>query len=351
MARWLSRGKVLVITGVAVVVAAGGVAIAVTGGHTSSGQGVAASTATAGNSTPNASPIASTPERSSGSSAPITPTPSPTGPRTGAGTPVTVRLYENDGQTFGVGMPIIAYFSQKITDASVFDKAVTVTVNGQPADGAWYWEPSSQSGEALEAHYRLPSYWPAHADIEVNMPIAGLWAGPGMVFADSLTLAMKTGPAQLAAVNGTPGIDTMTITSDGKPVRTLKVSLGETTTPTLEGTAVVMEKDNPQQMVSAPGEEPAYSISVPWSVRVTYDGEFIHDAYWNGEIGQQNLSHGCTNLSPADAQWYYGWSQIGDPVTWTHTGTSAVVPVTDGWGDWNLPWATYAAGGLLPPTS
>jgi lipoprotein-anchoring transpeptidase ErfK/SrfK len=246
-------------------------------------------------------------------------------------------------------MPIIAYFSRAITDASVFDSVVTVTVNGQPAGGAWYWESSSQASEALEAHYRPPAYWPAHADIEVSMPIAGLWAGPGLVFANNLTLSMKTGAAQLATVNGTPGVDTMTITSDGVPVKTLRVSLGKATTPTYEGTAVVMEKDNPQHMVSAPGEA-YYSLEVPWSVRVTYDGEFIHDAYWNGRIGQQNLSHGCTNLSPADAQWYYNWSQIGDPVTWVDTGTAAVLPVTDGWGDWNLPWASWAAGGLLPPT-
>ena len=30
-------------------------------------------------------------------------------------------------------------------------------------------------------------------------------------------------------------------------------------------------------MVSSPGEA-FYSIEVPWSVRVTYDGEFLHDA-------------------------------------------------------------------------
>jgi lipoprotein-anchoring transpeptidase ErfK/SrfK len=246
-------------------------------------------------------------------------------------------------------MPIIAYFSRAITDASVFDKVVSVTVNGKPAGGAWYWEDSSQVGQALEAHYRTPTYWPGHAVISVKMPIAGLWAGRGLVFADNLTLQMKTGRADHVVVNGTPGIDTMTITSDGKPVRTLRVSLGKSTTPTYAGTAVVMAKDNPQHMVSAPGEVPAYSIEVPWSVRVTYDGEFIHDAYWNGQIGQQNLSHGCTNLIPADAKWYYSWSLIGDPVTWVHTGTSAVVPVTDGWGDWNLAWKAWEAGGLLSP--
>ena len=245
-------------------------------------------------------------------------------------------------------MPIIAYFSQKITDATVFDEAVSVTVNGRPAGGAWYFEPSSRSEFGVEAHYRPPSYWPAHASIRVSMPLVGLWAGDGLVFDNTVTLTMNTGAAQLATVDGTAGVDTMSITSDGQPVKTLKVSLGKATTPTYLGTAVVMAKANPQEMKSDPGEQPAYDLMVPWSVRVTNDGEFIHDAYWNGQIGQQNLSHGRTNLSPTDAEWYYNWSLIGDPVTFVNTGTNQTIPVTDGWGDWNLPWATYAQGGLLP---
>lgn len=283
------------------------------------------------------------------SSAP-TASPTPTGPKKGSGQPVHVSLFEADGRTYGVGMPIIAYFSRKITDRSVFDQVVKVTVNGQPANGAWYFEPSARNSQALEAHYRLPDYWPAHSTIRLDMPLKGLWAGPGLVFDNDVTLDMNIGAAQLATVDGTPGVDTMTLTSDGKPVRTIRVSLGKAKTPTYLGTKLVMDKHNPEEMKSDPGETPAYDIMVPWSVRVTYSGEFIHDASWNGLIGQQNTSHGCTNLSPADAEWYYNWSQIGDPVTWKNTGTNQTVPVTDGWGDWNLDWATWSQGGLLPPT-
>ena len=277
-----------------------------------------------------------------------TPPASPPAPPSPSGRPVRVSLFEGDGQTYGVAMPIIAYFSAKVTDAAAFDKAVRVTVNGQPANGAWYWETSSRRKYALEAHYRLKDYWPGHAAIEVSMPISGLSAGPGLVYANDVTLDMHTGPAQMATVDGTPGVDTMTITSDGQPLRTLKVSLGTAKTPTYLGTAVAMAKANPQEMKSDPGETPAYDLMVPWSVRMTNDGEFVHDAYWNGHIGSQNLSHGCTNLSPTDAQWYYHFAQIGDPVTWVHTGTHQTIPATDGWGDWNLSWATYAQGGLLP---
>src|SRR5207245_6693071 len=104
-----------------------------------------------------------------------------------------------------------------------------------------------------------------------------------------------TGAAQVAQVDGSA--DTMTITSDGQPVKTLQVSLGKATTPTFLGTAVVMAKSNPEEMKSDPGETPAYDIEVPWSVRVTNDGEFIHDDSCNGFIHSLNLSHVLTHLA------------------------------------------------------
>jgi lipoprotein-anchoring transpeptidase ErfK/SrfK len=311
-------------------VGAGLLAVATLAGCTSGGSG-------------STQPAASAPATSSSAA------PTSAAPTTPTGAPVRVSTFEGDGKTYGVGMPIIVYFSKKITDASAFRKAATVTVNGQQADGAWYFEPSQRDNAALEAHFRLQQYWPAHADIRLQMPLDGLSAGTGLTFDNSLTLDMLTGAAQVSQVDGTA--DTMTITSDGQPVKTLQVSLGKATTPTYLGTAVVMAKSNPEEMKSDPGETPAYDIQVPWSVRVTNDGEFIHDAYWNGSIGSENLSHGCTNLSPADAEWYYGFAQIGDPVTWTNTGTGSVIPVEDGWGDWNADWATYSQGGLLPTGS
>jgi lipoprotein-anchoring transpeptidase ErfK/SrfK len=271
--------------------------------------------------------------------------PTPTGPRKGSGEPVHIRSFENDGHTYGVGMPIILYLSRRITDASVFEEVAQVTVNGQPAAGAWYFEHSSVGDAELEAHYRPAQYWPAHAQIHVDLPVEGLWAGDGLVFDNSMTLDVNTGAAHLATVDG--AAHTMVITSDGQPVKTLEVSLGAAKTPTYLGTAVLMAKSNPEEMKSDPGEQPAYDVMVPWSVRITDSGEFIHDASWNGRIGSANTSHGCTNLKPADAEWYYNWSQIGDPVTYKHTGTSTVIPATDGWGDWNVDWATWQHGGLL----
>ena len=63
---------------------------------------------------------------------------------------------------------------------------------------------------------------------------------------------------------------------------------------------------------------PGYDIWVPWSVRFTWSGDYMHDAFWSvGEQGFTNVSHGCVNLSPANAETYYKLAVPGDPVTIT----------------------------------
>ncbi len=261
------------------------------------------------------------------------------------GVPVHVGLFQGDGQTYGVGMPIIAQFSKKITDAHAFNKVVTVKVNGQPVQGAWFWV-ESNAGYAMEAHYRPRHFWPAHSKIEMNMPLKGLSAGKGLSFDDSLTLQLNIGAAHISSVDGAG--EHMTVTSDGRMVKQFPVSLGKASTPTYLGTKVVMQKKNPQHMVSAPGEANPYSLKVPWSVRITNSGEFVHAAAWNtGNIGSRSTSHGCTNLTVADAQWFYTFSLIGDVVTYTNTGTAKTMPSWDGFGDWNVSWPDWQAGNLL----
>jgi len=58
---------------------------------------------------------------------------------------------------------------------------------------------------------------------------------------------------------------------------------------------------------------------------------------------QQRLSHGCVNLSPANAQWFYDHFGLGDVVTVTHSG-GPPLPVWDTYGDWALRWAQWQAG-------
>jgi lipoprotein-anchoring transpeptidase ErfK/SrfK len=271
---------------------------------------------------------------------------------------VKVTSLNSDGATYGVGMPIVLFFSPMPTDSREFTKAVKVTVNGQPADGAWYWEqPTAEEKKShtVEAHYRMQRYWPADSKIHVSTPIGGLSAGRGLVYGGGLTsLDFNIGDAHVSTVDGSSGVLDMHVTSNGREVKTVKVSLGAAATPTYNGVKIVMQKGE-----NIPGSEqlrkdgtvlmsgPGYSDDpVKWSVRITRSGEYVHAAPWNQAIGQRSTSNGCTNLQIADGKWFYNFAQLGDVVTYSNTGGGRM-PSWDGFGDWNLPWLTWKQGGLL----
>jgi len=76
-------------------------------------------------------------------------------------------------------------------------------------------------------------------------------------------------------------------------------------------------------------------------VRISNSGEFVHAAPWSvGDQGHTNVSHGCVNVSTADAVWFYNFSQVGDVVN--VVGTSEALEPTNGYGDWQIPWASWA---------
>jgi L,D-transpeptidase catalytic domain len=64
-----------------------------------------------------------------------------------------------------------------------------------------------------------------------------------------------------------------------------------------------------------------------------------------GSQGSSNVSHGCVNLSPADAQTYYNLSVPGDPIT--ITGSTKAGKWDDGWTEWFLPWQQFVEGSAL----
>jgi lipoprotein-anchoring transpeptidase ErfK/SrfK len=272
---------------------------------------------------------------------------------------VHVSTFEGDDETFGVGMAVIALFSVAPTDAAAFEKAATVAVNGKPATGSWFWQDSTVPGYPTEALYREKDFWPAHSTIDVNLPVKGLSAGTGLQYDDSLTLTFTIGAAHVSHVDNAQHM--MTVTSDDKVVKNVPISLGYANTPTYDGVKVVMGKGSVKpgthtplpngtvEMKSDPGESPSYDLMVPWSVRITNSGEFVHAASWNGKnIGSVNTSHGCTNLNPADAEWFYNFSVLGDVVDYPDANPAGTVqPSWDGWGWWNVPWSEWTRGGQL----
>ncbi|MCU1655893.1 MAG: hypothetical protein JWO57_549 [Pseudonocardiales bacterium] len=275
--------------------------------------------------------------------APATATPLSTAPSTPAvaTTPVHVKLKFSDGSTFGVGIPVIAYVSRRITDASGFARATTVTVNGQPAQGAWYFENSAEPGYPLEAHFRMPDYWPAHSKIHLDLPVRGMAAGRGLAFDDSLTLDFSTGAANVATVDDLT--HKMTLLSDGRLVGTYPVSLGGTSTPTSRGTKVIMEK-GASICMRGPGY---YECGVKYTQRLTYGGEYLHAAPWNtSNLGRLDSSNGCTNLSITDAAMLYKTLQIGDVVTYPNA-RGPMMQLAQGYGDWNVAWSQWLSGGAV----
>ncbi|MCW2495814.1 L,D-transpeptidase, partial [Jatrophihabitans sp.] len=270
-------------------------------------------------------------------------TPAPTTLPAGA-KPVHVALAMKDGSQVGVGMPVVAYFSRDITNGVALQQATTVKVNGKSVEAAWYFEAGTvQPGYPMQGHLRMDAYWPAHAAIQVSVPAAGLSAGTGLAFDDSVSLTFTTGAKTVATVDDKT--HKLTVTSDGKPLGVFPVSLGSPSTPTSSGTKVIMAKGAAICM-TGPGY---HDCGVKYTQRLTADGEYLHAAPWNVKNIAAGIdsSNGCTNLTTADAKRLYGVMEIGDIVRYPNATGPKMSP-TDGLGDWNVPWPKWLTGGLAP---
>jgi lipoprotein-anchoring transpeptidase ErfK/SrfK len=262
---------------------------------------------------------------------------------------VHIKLLNSDGSEYGVGMPIIAFFSKKITSGKALQDATTATVNGKPITGAWYFEYSSYyKGYPIEGHWRPQSFWPAHAHVHVNIPAKGLSAGSNLAYDDSLSSDWYTGARNIAVVdNSTHRIK---VTSDGKQKFNFPVSLGASKTPTKHGIKLIMEKLPTVCMHDIAGTY--YECGIKQDQRLTYDGEYLHSAPWNVHNIESgvNSSNGCTNLLPQDATTLYNFLRVGDVVEYPNANGPAM-QLGMGYGDWNVPWGSWQTGGLVSTTA
>ncbi len=230
----------------------------------------------------------------------------------------TTEILEGYNQTYGVGMPIILYFSQPITDKAAVERALQITTS-KPVVGAWYWDEPCNMAPTC-AYFRPRDYWPTGTTISFTGHLNGVQGAPGMYGAHTLTQTFDIG-ASLVAIGNTATHSTQ-IYYNGKLRYNWPISSGRPGDDTPDGSYLTIEKANPVQMTG-----PGYSLSVPWSVRFTFSGDYYHDAYWSvGEQGFENVSHGCVNLSPADAETYYNLAVPGDPIT--ITGSPKAAPGT-----------------------
>ncbi|HBY93118.1 MAG: L,D-transpeptidase [Ardenticatenaceae bacterium] len=80
------------------------------------------------------------------------------------------------------------------------------------------------------------------------------------------------------------------------------------------------------------GDTPAdrYDLAdVPWTMYF-YRGYALHAAYWHDKFGAVR-SHGCVNLSPVDARWFFEWADPVIPAGQTFAQATEETPSTWVW--------------------
>jgi lipoprotein-anchoring transpeptidase ErfK/SrfK len=241
-------------------------------------------------------------------------------------------IYEAQGATYGVGMPIILQFSEPIVDKAAVEQALQIQTS-KPVVGAWYWD-----GDQT-VDFRPQSYWPPNTTVSFTGHLNGVEGAPGLYGFHTLTQSFRIGGSLIVVAS--TGSHYMNLYRNGRLFARWPISTGRPALPTPNGTYLTIDKGNPVLMTG-----PGYSEDVYWSVRFTYSGDYLHSAPWSvGEQGYINVSHGCVNMPPADAEEYYKMEVPGDPVT--ITGSPAAGTWDDGWTEWFLTWPQYLKGSAL----
>jgi len=223
-----------------------------------------------------------------------------------------------NGSMVGVAKPIIVNFQRPIANRQMAQDAIHITSN-PPVPGRFYWISSTQ------VRWRPQDFWPAHAAVHINA------AGTRSSF--------TTGDALVATIDDDS--HQMEIMKNGELVKTFPVSMGKMPKHyTPNGTYYVLEKfpnivmDSETYGVPNDSAE-GYKLKVKNAVRIDNTGNFVHSAPWSvGAQGSRNVSHGCINLSPANAQWFFDNFGSGDPVVIKNS--VGMYTQNDGASDWQL---------------
>jgi len=249
----------------------------------------------------------------------------------------STRIVEGYHQTYGVGMPIVLYFDRPIRNRAAVERALDVRTSRRVV-GAWYWD--GNCGMAPTCLYFRPHhYWKPHTRVTVTAHLNGIKGAPGLFGNHTLKQSFRIGSSLVAVISTSKHY--MNVYRNGKKFAHWPISSGRPGDDTPNGNYLTIEKGNPVQMTG-----PGYSISVPWSVRITWSGEYLHDAFWSvGDQGFSNVSHGCVNMSPANAETFYKMTNPGDPVKIHGSPKSGVWD--NGWTMWFLSWRKYVRGSAL----
>jgi len=253
-------------------------------------------------------------------------------------------FFPQPGSTVGVGLPVIIRFDVPVTDRESIQKHLKVT--SKPAQvGGFHWISSK------EVHWRPKTYWKPGTKVSVVADIDSVPAGNGVFGQISRTNNFTIGRSMISKVD--MNTHTMKVYRNGKLIRTMPITTGEQPKfTTRSGTKVIIEKFRKKRMNSETVGIPVDSADgydlddVEYAMRLTYSGEFVHAAPWSvGSQGRANVSHGCTGMSTENAGWLYSQTIIGDVIE--YTGTTKMMTLDNGFGDWNLPFGEYAQAASL----
>lgn len=201
------------------------------------------------------------------------------------------------GDVVGVAAPVEVTFAEPVTNRARAEQSIEITSPKTPT-GQFTW----LSNQIVQ--WTPDQFWPAHSPITVRT--------------DGFSTSFETG----SAVIGVADIDahTFTVKMDDVVVREMPASMGKAKFPTPKGTFTAMAKEKTVVMdsrtIGIPLSDPeGYKLTVSDAIRITSGGVYVHGAPWSvGSQGNANVSHGCINLSPANAAWYFDTVRVGDPV-------------------------------------
>jgi lipoprotein-anchoring transpeptidase ErfK/SrfK len=243
------------------------------------------------------------------------------------------------GETVGVGMPIMINFSRPIADKAAVERALQIW-SSKPVTGAWYWLNSKS------VWFRPRHYWPAHTRVRFTAHLAGLQGAPGVYGKSDLTQHFRIGNSLIAVASA--ATHQMKVWWNGRLAGDWPVSMGRPGMDTPDGRYLSFAKGSPVDMDSAsygvdPGMPGYYNELVYDAVQFTFSGDYVHSAPWSVvQQGISNVSHGCVNLAPGYAAWFYSHSVLGDPIS--VVGSPVAGTRGDGWTIYFLGWRKILAG-------
>jgi lipoprotein-anchoring transpeptidase ErfK/SrfK len=225
-------------------------------------------------------------------------------------------IFPTHNEVVGVAQPVMITF-----DAPVRDRAraeATIEVRSAPGvAGKFYWISDR------EVRWRPHAFWPPNTSVTV-------WVG-------GRERVFRTGDAIVSTFDNATKL--VTVTRNGQVIRTMRASAGRDMYPTYNGVYYNGWRARQVRMDSSTwglaADAGGYDVTVADGVRLSYDGIFVHSAPWSvADQGVRNVSHGCINLSPEDARWYFDTTRNGDPFIVRGT-VGRQFGAFDGQGDWN----------------